>query len=276
MSPPQIFLETSIQIERFMYREREPIILHNLYGRRIHTSCYVFSEFRRTLLKDIDFIHSVVWDKWASKGIHRMHLPELLDYLSKEKQIRSNRRLRRFLWIAAGLVECFGSDPVPTSDVLIWLDEHIEAFAKAFFLVEFFEPGMRAQLVQSHCLYDCDLAKDDHNLTDGMRCRRDDATCVLPEFLESNRPQLLEILAAMKDAPSDRRDDRAIRVLEVLLADKDFQRAKGQRNCWPLGDTIIALEAPQGAQIYTLDRHFDVICQALGKRRYEEDTESFP
>jgi hypothetical protein len=49
-------------------------------------------------------------------------------------------------------------------------------------------------------------------------------------------------------------------------------RAKGERTCWALGDVIIALEAPDDALIYTTDNHFDVICAALGKRRFVESS----
>jgi hypothetical protein len=34
---------------------------------------------------------------------------------------------------------------------------------------------------------------------------------------------------------------------------------------------VTALEAPAKAKIYTVDHHFDVICEALGKQRLQEE-----
>ena len=64
------------------------------------------------------------------------------------------------------------------------------------------------------------------------------------------------------------RDIRALRTLERIRNDKTI--ASGEQNCWALGDVIIALSAPDEAFIYTIDHHFEVICQALGKKLFIE------
>jgi len=265
----QVFLETSIQIDRFMRPEREPVILYNLLNKQLHTSCYIFAEFKRTLLRDLRFVCAVAKDQWGTEGEREMRLSDLLDILSRARGVRSERRFRRFLWIASDLLRCFGNDPLPVSDVLEWLDEHIDTFTEEFFSVEFYESNEKVEEVQYHCLHDCDLAKDDRHLGT-MRCRREEARCSLSQFLAARRGHLLVVLRAMESASSKKRDDTAIRALTFVLGKNDFEKAKGQRNCWPLGDTIIALEAPEDVPIYTLDHHFEVICEALGKERYEE------
>jgi hypothetical protein len=266
---PQVFLETSIQIHRFMWRERQPVLLHNLLDKQLHTSCYVFAEFRRTLLRDFMFLYSVVKDQWDGNGQREIHLSDLLDALSRARGVRSERRFRRFLWIASDLLRCFGDDSVPVSDVLEWLDEHIDIFAEEFFRVFFPEFNRKAEEVEYHCSSDCDLAENDRDL-DRVRCRREEARCSLSELLEAHKEHLRAILDAFENVPSTKRDNRAMGVLQRLLASNDFETAKGQRNCWPLGDTIIALEVPENVPVYTLDHHFDVICEALGKEQYEE------
>jgi hypothetical protein len=50
------------------------------------------------------------------------------------------------------------------------------------------------------------------------------------------------------------------------------QRAKGQETCWPLGDTFIVLQAPQGATVYTTDREMKKICNVLKTRCCLEST----
>jgi len=266
-----VFLETSILIDRFMYREREPVILYNLLDKQLHTSCYVFAEFKRTLLRDLRFLYSVVKDYWDGDGEKEMRLSDLLGFLSRVPGVRSERRFRRFLLFVSDLLRLFGHDLVPVSDVLEWLDEHVDTFRDEFFLVEFYEPNGKVEEVQYHCSHDCDLAKDDSDLN-RMRCRREEARCSLPEFLKTRREHLCAISSAFENAPSNKRDNRAMGVLQQLLASNDFEKVKGQRNCWRLGDTIIALEGPEDVPVYTLDHHFDVICEALGKERYKEQT----
>jgi hypothetical protein len=265
-----VFLETSIQIDRFMHRERGSVILYNLLDKQIHTSSYVFSEFRRTLLRDLRFIYCVVKDLWRVDGEQGdIHLGDLLGKLSQAPSVRSVRRYQRFFWIAEGLLKCFGTEQVSVLDILEWLEEHIDTFTEEFFLVEFYQPNRRVEKLQVHCSTNCDLAKADRSL-EQMSCRREKAHCSLSEFLKSRRRQLLAVLSAMEGAPSSKRDNKAIRALRDVLSEGDFKKAKGQQNCWSLGDTIIALEAPESALIYTLDHHYDVICEALGKERYEE------
>ena len=267
----QIFLETSIQVERLIHLERKPAIMYNLLGKQLHTSCYVFAEFRRTFLVDFRFLYSVVKDQWDGSGEREMRLSDLLDALSRVRAVRSERRFRRFFWIVSDLLRCFGDDPVPVSDVLEWLDEQSDAFTEEFFLVDSSGFNGKVETLEYHCSSNCDLARDDRDLS-RMRCRREEARCPLPQFLLAHKEHLRAILSAFENAPSNKRDNRAMGVLQQLLASNDFEKVKGQHNCWRLGDIIVALEAPENVPIYTLDDHFDAICKALGKERYEEQT----
>jgi len=46
----------------------------------------------------------------------------------------------------------------------------------------------------------------------------------------------------------------------------DWRVAKGQKNCWPIGDCILTLEVPTGYQIFTTNlKHFQLLCAAVGK-----------
>jgi hypothetical protein len=263
-----IFLETSIQIERFVRPDREPVILSNLFGKELQTSCYVLAEFRRTLLRDLRFVSSVIEDNWGENGEHPLTLDQLLQVLSRVRNVRSERRYQRFLWIAATLLECFGADPVPAADVIDWLAELILTYNRELLSIDFHDSRGQAEVLYQ-CQHDCDLAQDGRDLSH-MTCRGDEARCSLPRFLAAHEPQLRALLSAHRQAPASMRDDRALAALERVLSDPTFESAKGQRNCWPLGDTIMTLEAPDGVPIYTLDHHYDLICTALGKTRYTE------
>ena len=60
--------------------------------------------------------------------------------------------------------------------------------------------------------------------------------------------------------------------IERLLADLliNPRAALGQSACWPLGDVIIALQVPTDALLWTLDRDFEPLVQALGLQLYTD------
>ncbi len=266
---PSIFLETSIQIERFTFLERLPTILHNLVGKKMHTSCYVFSEFRRTLLRDIYFVHSLIQDQWGSEPGSTIDLGDILGALRRARGVRSERRLARFIWMAEGLFRCFGDESVPVPEVLEWLQDYMDMLAEEFFVVDFGETTRDEREVEYHCLSHCDLASNARSLAQ-MFCRREEASCWLSELLEGRSDSLQVVLAALQKAPADKRDGKTLTTLQGILSRGLFHNALGQRNCWPLGDVIIALETPNDTPIYTLDDHYEPICEALGAVRYRE------
>lgn len=117
----------------------------------------------------------------------------------------------------------------------------------------------------------CDLIQLDYVIPPGgrMSCRRETARCSLPELLAQNR----EAIRRLQEEPT------ALHALETntkqALTDitADFTQAKGERNCWALGDLIITLECPADALLWTTNtRHFEPLCKALGKRLFYPDT----
>lgn len=60
----------------------------------------------------------------------------------------------------------------------------------------------------------------------------------------------------------------------AALADvaTDANMAKGEHNCWALGDLIITLECPSDAMLWTTNfRHFEPLCKALNKHLFYPD-----
>ncbi len=118
---------------------------------------------------------------------------------------------------------------------------------------------------------DCDLVADSFGCRNSnLSCARRTAKCGLPILLREGDTELAKIKAAFQKTPPRGRDVRLMKAIDRIIAAGDWNDAKGQKNCWPLGDSIIALECPRDAHIYTKDRHFDVICQAIGKKLYQE------
>ena len=63
-------------------------------------------------------------------------------------------------------------------------------------------------------------------------------------------------------------EPKTLRALEDILLDTNT--AKGERNCWSMGDLIIALECPPDAALWTTNRkHFEPLCQVLGRTLFD-------
>jgi hypothetical protein len=119
----------------------------------------------------------------------------------------------------------------------------------------------------------CDLTaagvqrQSDGTYTVADTCRKEAATCQLPDFLADRHQKLGAIadhLAAHSHAIKDQA--RVERLLATVLADP--HAALGQAACWPLGDVIIALQVPADAALWTLDADFKPLAEALGLRLY--------
>jgi CheY-like chemotaxis protein len=107
-------------------------------------------------------------------------------------------------------------------------------------------------------------------------CRRQEAGCCLPELMTRHGALLARVQEAFASAAAGNSggggNPRLAEAVGRILNRQpvDWQIAKGQKNCWPLGDTIIALEAPEDAAIYTTDHHYEVICAVIGRQIYRE------
>jgi len=122
------------------------------------------------------------------------------------------------------------------------------------------------------CSTDCDLIKPEAQIgdfvTSRLSCNRTTAQCRLVEFLSQREQELESIEHAIRNLPKKERDSRVLQALGRIRNDKTA--ALGEQNCWALGDVIIALSVPDDVFIYTIDHHFEVICQALGKKLFVE------
>jgi hypothetical protein len=104
----------------------------------------------------------------------------------------------------------------------------------------------------------CDLTaagvqrQPDGTYTIADTCRKEAATCHLPNFLadhQQERGAIADYLAAHPNVIKDQ--VRVERLLAAVIADPEA--ALGQAACWPLGDVIIALQVPPDAALWTLD-----------------------
>jgi hypothetical protein len=99
-------------------------------------------------------------------------------------------------------------------------------------------------------------------------CRKEDAACHLPNFLTSHKAKLQTLADYLAAHPHNLKDQaRLERLLAAII--REPRSALGQASCWPLGDVIIALQVPDGAALWTLDKDFVPLAQALNISLYQ-------
>jgi len=263
-----IFLDTSILIHRLLYESwRREQIEENLVGKRVIISEYVTMEFRRNTLQAINYLCSRL-KLLQQEGIKKIRLGDFLITLSRAFAIFHSTRALQSVILALSLVaESFESHSYPIVKLIGELEWHkANLLAKARRLASEF-------INRTHC----DLIKSGIEIGDfihsRLSCNAKTAKCQLVQFLSAHQEQLTAIQEAMETTSVEKVDSRTLSALRRV--NTDVTKALGEQTCWALGDVIIALEAPQDSLFYTADRHFEVICRAIGKQVLVEKTTVF-
>jgi len=252
-----VFLDTSIQVRRILSEAQESAVLEAVLTSsecQAITSNYVWMEYQRTAVADYAHIYSVMrqYEDWGDLFSHALdgsrafrprsavRCTKIIGNLYRESQqlyelaqniieLRVESGLRREFWRNVSPV----SDPITCDLVSI---------------------GVNYQF--------------DGNFSVADSCRKDMASCHLPEFLDQNRAKLQSIvdyLATHKQAVKDQA--RVTKLLSAVI--ENPRNALGQAACWPLGDLIIALQVPEDAFLWTLDADFKLFATVLGLKIYQ-------
>lgn len=246
----RVFLDTTIQIERVTATdERQAEIADALMGTQVITSTYVQGEYLRTLVKDALLLYNLIQ---ATEQLYDVET-QMANLLNKRSASRC-----LLLWASlhrAGIYE--------RSRLLRTLHRYIN-----YSLVTRFMTGIDELLNTT----DCGLAKERPRLMEGSyelrtQCTRPVKECSLAELLTTHQAEL-EVLANGLKGHSDKSLARMSDLCTSILDDPHTARG---RNCtWYLGDLVIALELPTDAAIYTTNRrHFEPLCELLGKQLYD-------
>lgn len=254
----KIFLETTILIQRLLYEERRVAdIEEKLAGKYICTSAFVLMEFRRSILQALNYLRSLLREM-EQQGQLEIGLDEFFVVLSQGRGIFYSTRAVQSVFLALSAISSSFSGGVLSTTRLVrelgWQIERLEVNAIR---------GINEIINETRC----DLAKEAAPIGDYLHsrlsCNAAKAGCQLVNFLEKHRGELKKIGEAMAAAPREKVDARAFAAVQKVNA--DITKAMGERTCWALGDVIIALEAPPDAEIFTADKHFEVILKAIGK-----------
>jgi hypothetical protein len=275
---PKVFLETTIQVRRFLEsREKRSEIRANLLGKEVCTSSYVFMEFQRTLLQDLNFVRSVVASDRTTSVDGRVSLSRLMAEVRHPRPDHRKRAVDRSLMVIERILEIFKETRIKKLRLLDYLDGQIRKLHKGFYEVDLTLEGGEILRVVCTDLTECTLARNGK-----CQCRREEAECQLPAFFAQHTGVIDRVRQAFEEAAQrsrgESRKPAMASAVERVVSEQpvDWQKAKGQQNCWPIGDTIIALEAPADAAIYTTDHHFEVICPIVGRYLYDATVVNLP
>lgn len=226
----RLFVETTIQIHRLLQNPATyDTIQTTLQTHTTVTSTYVWMEVQRTVGQDYQFLIDLLLTKQPTT------IAQLVRYLGVGQSLYSSRRLPRILHIMAYWLEQLNTtaiDPIETA-------YQLRRQCRRLLHQTFFEHI--DQVVDST---GCDLIQPDYTIPVGgrMSCRRETARCSLHELLDKNQIAMQNLQA---DAAALNLLDTSTRAAPADIA-TDTSLAKGERNCWALGDVIITLECPDG------------------------------
>jgi len=251
----KLLVETSVQIKKaFSTSEKMAQIRERLKDASALTSKYVWYEFQRTIVADCVWLHRML--------VQQSTLVDAVRQIGEEARNRRAQRAWQILGnLLSGLEEDIGfTDRSLREQLLTILEDDIEdGLHKIFMLyIDGFVPdeigcAMPEPVMTKEGIYE-------FNAT----CRREEALCRLPEFLQANEDLLRRMADAIRENPIDEGLKKILAALERIFL--SLQIAKGQRNCWTIGDCIITLESPKGYTIFTTNlKHFNILCQAVDK-----------
>ncbi|MCE7983491.1 MAG: hypothetical protein DYG89_20150 [Caldilinea sp. CFX5] len=246
-----VFLDTSVQIQRTLddspQSEQLNALLHTPTIQPI-TSSYVWMEYQRAVVADFAHVYQVMlrYQDWGGLFAHvldgeRAFRPRSAVRCTKiigKFYIESNRN-----WeiaqhtiaeqIRSGLHQQFWMNVSPLSDPIV-----------------------------------CDLVKlgvtrqSDRTYQVPASCRKEEATCYLPSFLDTHQERLRAVADYLAThLHTIKEQSRFERLLSAVIGDP--RAALGQTSCSPLGDLIIALQVPPNAMLWTLDADFAPLAAAL-------------
>jgi hypothetical protein len=270
-----VFVETSAQYRRLAGKASDRSAVNAFTSQAvIYTSSTVWREFQRTLLAARELVVLGLLDvppeeRDFARALDR--LADLVEWLAD--QTWSTREKDRALRTVEDIVRRIADDDQMTvSELLSYLQHETNMLREKFFR---FGSHPNVFDVREHETYidlaDCAVARNplDPGAVAPARitCRGDRRRCNVRQLLSGQLTYLETIgdALARTDAPAHRAIGKLLGESRSLTSVTDTRRALGQQRCWPIGDVIIALECPTDATLLSYDKHYEHICDVLGK-----------
>ena len=241
----ELFLDTNVAIDRIfdtdIYEELEMKLNH---GTVITISTYVLMEFKRTVLNDCIYLHSMVEEEESLNDVY-WRLKDMLD--SCEDEHIADRCIM--------FLKNFGFPNTDKEKILKQLKWYIKSL-----LIKGFLNGLN--LIESDTK--CTIAQNKPKKSDRNKYRLDldcngSNRCEIEEYIHNHSEEFKQILKNIYDLPKLKYISEGI---NVLLTKPERAR---DGCCKRIGDAIVAIDAPSTSTILSSNEDLKYICPAIGK-----------
>lgn len=267
----EIFLETTIMIDRLCKddeRKRKVDEVLSKYD-KTYTSRYAKMEFKKGLLQNLIYLHG--------KIVQCNNLEEVFEAISKLSATPQRNKLQSVLEAMKHFYKnIWNKRPSEIIDRYgnVTIDEYLKNSAESFLsnLIRQswrkFERVVDEVIDPTNCFLDMEGPRKINRIYDNSprTCKKSKFRCGCRSFFNANSEKFSKVLNCLKDIPEpDSETIKRIRSLKLILRVK--KREIRQEDCWYCSDAIMAVEAPNDADIFNNNqRHFVPICEALDKR----------
>jgi len=221
-----MFIETTIQIRRLLNRRMKQLINEKMKDKDCVTSSYVWMEFKRTILQDIECLFHII----DSKAVDQVNIydTDILEWIMETSVRFSKRTLERILMLYVAVRRNLSTFEFEKSEILSYLKIICSHLKK-----EFFVSPNSMHLKRKFTYVDktgCRLASSHvrpGNLIERrMSCGGSTARCKLVRFCEDEKKTLKEMLQRLFLAvrnPRVKSDDKKVyqKIIDVFEQSKD-------------------------------------------------------
>lgn len=269
--PASLLLDTTIQIERLAGNQRELMDRDLCRFQEIYATSISYREFLATLIQDLNDVVD------AGAHLAKENCVRLSDICRHFAELRGgkSRSAQRKHYAIARALDSQLPDPVDLDVLQSVARRSQNQWSREFFRYScsFTLRNLRREI---HCLQQ---AEDQPGELERLRRQRPlDTNPPFPtrgaaRLLEGRKGEIRRLEAAIGKLGGhrDRGLLQALRWARGEGEEYDFLAwfpDKAERTRRRFSDLLIALEAPPGVAIYSTDRHFEVICEALSIDRY--------
>lgn len=267
----EIFLETTIMIDRtckgIKSKKKVEEVLSSY--ERSYTSKYAKMEFKKGLLQNLIYLHG--------KIVQCNNLTEVLEAISKLSVTPQRNKLSSVLESVVLFYKNIW-DKTPSEIIEkcgdVTLDEYLRNSAESFLnrLIRQswreFDRVVDEIINPTSCFVDMEGPRRTGRIYDNSprTCDKSNFRCGCRDFFNENSESFSKILDRLKALSNpDNETINRIRSLKKILRVK--KREIRSTDCWYCGDAILAVEAPDGADVFNNNqRHYIPICEAVKKR----------
>lgn len=275
MPADRLLLDTTVQLGRIAKGADESRRFNDeLTGKAdVYTTSFVFREFLRTIIADIEYLYVQTRETLRSDDDGRLRLSRLSQFLGIAESNYSQRSIQRLHLVVGMLLEGFAHTNVPKSKILTRLERMASRWIRDFFRYSD-ETGEEREVV---CLTALDDGPGD---LESLRTARPFPPApAFPKnaapFLQERRDQVELVEDEMaKATQAQGRDDKLLKFLGRLKGEDGRLNFLGRLPrykswCWRLGDLLITLESPGDTAIYSTDRAFKILTRAVGRHLHQ-------